>query len=114
MTREWLDNLKVGDKVAIDTGRFGDDCYRIVKIDRITPSRQIIAGGYRFIDGRGSYKQYGSRRPSICPVTDEIVHTTRKVRLLERLRAIDFRSFDATALQIMCDALDKIEEARKP
>lgn len=45
--QEWLDSLKVGDRVVIERKYMGST-YLIAKIEKITPTRRIVVGGYTF------------------------------------------------------------------
>ena len=45
--QEWLDSLKVGDKVVIER-RCSSSTYSIAQIEKITPTRRITVGGYTF------------------------------------------------------------------
>ena len=49
--KDWLNDLKVGDKVIVVTEYYNSRCYEIRQIDRITPTRQIIIGEMRFKNG---------------------------------------------------------------
>lgn len=52
----WLDKLKVGDKVFI---RYNyDGSLWLSEVERITPTRQIVVDGMRFKDGRHAYSRY--------------------------------------------------------
>lgn len=49
----WLDKLKVGDKVFI---RYNyDGSLQLSEVERITPTRQVVVDGIRFKDGRYAY-----------------------------------------------------------
>lgn len=49
--KDWLNNLKVGDKVIVVTKHYNSRGYEIRQIDRITPTRQIVIDGRRFKNG---------------------------------------------------------------
>lgn len=54
--KDWLNDLKVGDKVFI---RYNyDGSIGLSKVERITPTKQIIVNGMRFKDGRCAYSRY--------------------------------------------------------
>ena len=82
-SREWLDGLKVGDRVASYEFR---KVY-VAKIERITQT-QIITnrGKYRKSDGEGVGYGDSYDRPGIGPLTQEIIDKIRHSRLADRLR----------------------------
>lgn len=49
--KDWLNDLKVGDKVIVVTEHYGSRGYEIRQIDRITPTKQIVVDGRRFKNG---------------------------------------------------------------
>lgn len=71
---DFLASLKPGDEVAIDCSKYGTDRYRLGKVERVTPSGQIVlVGGERFdatghrIGGNDPY-----HRPTLCATTDKV------------------------------------------
>ena len=52
----WLNKLKVGDKVFVRYNYDGSLC--LSEVERITPTRQIVVNSMRFKDGRCAYSRY--------------------------------------------------------
>lgn len=87
----WLKELKVGDKVACDFAptysRKRD--YKILVIDKITPSGRIYAGNYKFNHAGyeiGSKDSTWSRTLKLEPVTDEIKNLIEKKQIIEEIK----------------------------
>lgn len=54
--KDWLNDLKVGDKVFIRYNYDGSISLR--EVERITPTKQIVINGMMFKDGRCAYSKY--------------------------------------------------------
>lgn len=72
-SKNWLDQLKPGDKVAINRGSHFSPFYEILVVERITRTGQIVAGTHRFMPngkmmGRSSYYSCW-----LEPVTSKII-----------------------------------------
>jgi hypothetical protein len=80
--REWLDNLKTGDRVAVEH-------YSHVQLQTVqrTTATQIIlkdGGRYRRIDGHPPGQSYTA--PHIAPPTPERVEKARRQRMLNKVK----------------------------
>lgn len=81
--REWLDGLKVGDRVA--SYGFRNVC--VAKVERITPTQIVTnSGKYRKADGEGVGYGDAYDRPRIGPLTQEIIDKIRHSRFATRLQ----------------------------
>jgi hypothetical protein len=75
----WLDELKVGDEVALDMSR--SSMLQIRQIDRITP-KQFVVGCMHFWRKDGSCTELnGGYRPSLLIPTPEIRESIRRQHL---------------------------------
>ncbi len=79
----WLKGLRVGDEVAIKEGR---NFKWVARIERITPTRQIVSGHWRFNSegyerGNGAYSHYW-----IAPIDEEIRATLEHREISDRFR----------------------------
>lgn len=67
-----LADLKAGDEVAIEHG-YSNISYRIVKIEKVTPSGQIVVqSGLRFSSDGVELGANKFRRDRLYPITDKI------------------------------------------
>ena len=81
----WLDSLKVGDNVVFYRSHYGTVDYSIVKIERITPTRQIKLEGYdtKFKNGEMiDTSVWQTTTKKIVPITDEVREFIEKERLV--------------------------------
>jgi len=81
-----LTKLKVGDKVAVDTG-WGRTYWEIHKIIKITPSGMIdTENGWRFRNGRFNVDKWTSYY--LSEVTEKIIEEVEKRKLIENFKKI--------------------------
>jgi hypothetical protein len=82
---KWLKSLKDGDEAVIVSHNYGNHPYRLVKVDKVSPSGLIMAGDMVFSsDGweRGATNQHS--RDHIIKPTQEILDEI-KVHNLKRM-----------------------------
>lgn len=101
--KEWLKELKVGDNVFIVTQYFDKIVRRLNKVERITPTGQVVIGKIRFKNGVGigynnePYTPY-TYRVYIEPTTEEGILKYKQnmycVRVLERLKGLDKLTYE--------------------
>ena len=91
--QNWLNCLKVGDKVAYYRSHYGDVDYSIVKIEKITPTRQIKLDGYMTKFKNGEMIDTSAWKTStnkIVPITDEVREYIERTRLSAFIKKVDF------------------------
>lgn len=91
--QNWLNGLKVGDKVAYYRSHYGDVSYSIEKIEKITPTRQIKLDGYmtKFKNGEMiDTSVWKTTTNKIVPITDEVREYIEKRRISAYLNKVDF------------------------
>lgn len=97
--QEWLSSLKVGDKVAYDTGRYGATMWEVDAIEKITPKRNMVTGkGYSFnsdgicrVDSRNFY--------NLKPITDDVIEWIKRRNLLNKIQKIKFDTLSNDKLE---------------
>ena len=106
--REWLSNLKEGNKVAnehYNTWR-GGSYYQIYTVKKITPTGKIRLDNGVLLNSNGRYYPrdvWGSNSYNIEPVTDEILNSikTRKIKnkLCSNIESI-FKDYNLMGMNI--------------
>lgn len=100
---EWLKDLKVGDEVFVITSRYGTIATTLVKIDKITPTGQIVIGTSRFKNGELMGSSYLSRTYLEEATKDKIeeynkiVYEQKVVKNLHELKSITYQQAKAIA-----------------
>lgn len=94
--QEWLDNLQVGDEVAVLYPGYRSDSYGISKIQKITPKRRFTLENQLVFTPDG--EEYRKRtawdmKKQLVPVTDTI------------LESIEFRTLVSTFSDIVPEKL---------
>lgn len=98
---EWLNNLKVGDKVVIGGGLDGDI---ISRVERLTNTLIITAAGSRFRkDGHAP----GQSRCILQEPTPEILNRIRRVNLARHFRRYDWQELPLETLVAVFKLLPK-------
>lgn len=112
----WIQALKVGDKVVLDSSRHGTLALRVV--EKVTPSGRVTVGGHTFYpDGR----EYGVESYHCCALreaTPELVLQAREQadfrRLSQRLQySTKWPEIPLQKLREICAILDR-PEAEEP
>lgn len=105
--KNWLSELKVGDKVAIHNGNsWGIGRYSIYTITKITPTRRFKTSDHSEWNSDGTNRG-GSSLDRIQPVTEEIAAYVKKRNTTMRIRK-KLDSLDLEKLSI--EQLNEIEE----
>lgn len=91
--KDWLNDLKVGDKVIVVTEQYNSRGYEIRQIDRITPTGQVVVDGRRFKNGvLPKSDTWSLTRVYLIQATeDEIARVNNikyKQRVLNKMRAV--------------------------
>lgn len=110
--KQWLEQLKEGDSVAIKTGSYGRRYYVIRKITRITPTRRItLDDGSKFNNNGIEMGNKGRWNPSetIEPITQEILDSIQREKLLYQISNTKFQSFSLDSLKKIAEII-RIEE----
>ncbi|PLS18999.1 hypothetical protein CVD28_00940 [Bacillus sp. M6-12] len=101
-SQEWLDNLQVGDEVAMNVGSYGYSRYKKATITKITPKRRFTtSNGMTFNPDGTEYgkKDTWSRRSNIEPVTQEISDHIEQTELLNVIEATKFKELSLEQLR---------------
>lgn len=106
--REWLSNLKAGDKVAnkhYNPWRDGS-YYEIYTVKKITPTGKIRLDNGTLLDNDGYYsnlERWGNTTYNIEPVTDEILEVIRirklKIKLNDKISKI-FKDYNLMGMSV--------------
>ena len=107
---EWLESLKIGDEVAVDTGRHGYKNYEIIKIERITPTRRISLEGrsWKFDSNGRERGKVNSWTPRKCikPVTQDIRDSIRKKYIISRIESVKWETVSLDKLEKILEIID--------
>lgn len=108
---KWCNELKVGDEVAIDTGRYGVRDYEIRKIERITPARRFsLEGRSTEFDSKGSERGNTDKwrpRMTLEPVTQKVKDHIRHKYVVARIEKASWRNFNLDKLERILAILDE-------
>ncbi len=107
---EWLKNIRVGDKVVVDSRGLGFNRLQLRDIDRITET-QIIIGPLRYRKTDG--KRIGSRGFDACwlhPATPEVIASIESAERCLVLTTYNWRK----ATPELIDAVYALIKASKP
>lgn len=112
--QEWLDSLKVGDRVAMDIGVYGSTQYVVATITKITPTRRMTTSNNKTFNADGT--QYGqgssySGRVQLEPPTPEILERILRSRLIKALKAFKFEELTTEQLRTIQSIIKKEKEA---
>ena len=106
--REWLSNLKEGDKVANEyyNSWRGGSYYQIYTVKKITPTGKIRLDNGVLLNSNGRYYPrdvWGSNSYDIEPVTDEILEAIRirklKIKLSSNIESI-FKDYNLMGMSL--------------
>lgn len=94
--KDWLQSLKPGDDVAIETITGG---YVLRKVSRLTKTQIVIDNSHKFYISSGTLVG-GSfyHKTSIIPVTAEIKETLEKYRLIKIIKKYDLSLLNTSSL----------------
>jgi hypothetical protein len=108
--QEWLDGLKVGDTVAVESNGLGKRAYHIAKIEKITPTRRFVVGGrnYNSSGAEISTDKWSVSR-DIVPVTPEIVE---EIKLRKALTYIHYVNFESLQPDMVIAVYELLKAAR--
>lgn len=101
--QEWLDNLKVGDKVVIRT-RY---VKHIKKVEKITKTRRIyVENGLKFNSDGTQYGRTGAWDFNyIEPVTEELILEFKISRLVREIEDVNWNLVNYANLKKVADVL---------
>lgn len=105
--REWLDSLKPGDNVIVESS--GSTWLR--QVDRVTKTL-IIVGLTRFTKRWGMHGS-GFDATHLYEPTDEKVEKIVHERLVRKLKKVDWKSLDLTALHSIWETVEQAKKAKK-
>jgi hypothetical protein len=108
----WLENLKVGDKVAL---RYGWNGIAIISVIKVTATQiQTNSGKYRRRDGRQIGETGRFNLNSIEPYTDVIRAEIEEKRMLRAIAEIEFKKLPIeTIKQVLAIVEPVIEQQEK-
>jgi hypothetical protein len=103
---KWLRSLKKGDEVVIVAVNYGNCPFSLHKIDVVTPSGNIFAGGKEFsLDGyEGSRTASDYGRDHIIQPTTEIIQTIESIKVRDKIK----NWIQAKLNNVSLDELNKI------
>jgi hypothetical protein len=99
----WLASLQVGDEVCWYSRWHG---YRIAKIERITPTRQIKIGPYTFKNGTCGTDWQSRYR--LEPVTDKVREAIRYGELSGKVNGFKFTNCTLEQLERVAAIIDEV------
>lgn len=102
--KDWLQSLKPGDEVAIETITGG---YVLRKVSRLTKTQIVLDNSQKFYISSGQLVG-GShyRSTSIIPVTAEIKETIERSTLIYRIKKSDIGALKTSALIEILSIID--------
>jgi len=99
---KWLASLQVGDEVCYHSRWNG---YTIIKIEKITPTRQIkTTFGHVFKGGYSRDSGY-----TIKPITDEVRSAVRRGNLLGKVNNFEFTKCNLEQLERVAAIIDEVD-----
>ena len=102
--KDWLQSLKPGDKVAIETINGG---YVLRKVVRLTKTQIVLDNSQRFYMSSGlSIGGSFYHKTSIIPVTAEIKETAERSTLIYRIKKSDIGALKTSALIEILSIID--------
>ena len=119
MTRGDFGDLKPGDEVAVDFGRYGTPDWSICKVTRLTPSKNIVVAMYQ---GERIFYTHGGERGGdryntlfLTRLSDEmrqkISELQERSRLLSRFKSVVWTKQDTATLRSIVALLDANKDA---
>lgn len=109
--QNWLDGLKVGDKVALFYQQYGTVDYSIVKVEKITPTRQIKLDGYSIKFKNGDMIDTSTWKTTtrrIVPITDEIRGFLEKKKLVAFIQKAEMDKLNIQQLRDIKKILEAV------
>ena len=95
--KEWIKNLKAGDKVVIETNNYGKSITSVVKI---TPKGFINTESGKQFNPDGSQRGGSTwNYSSLSQLTDEVLLEFKKKRLVNKCKEIDFSKLSIDDLE---------------
>lgn len=101
--------FNVGDEIAIFHG-FSGDSLDIVRIDRITPSGQLVCGNKRLTPNLRVVGSTQWSRTYATRATDELREQFHKNRLVGKLRRIEFERLPMSKLREIAAIVDRKDD----
>lgn len=97
MSENWLDNLKVGDRVIVS---YGVNSMVVSKVDRITKTMIVTEGGGRYNRTNGLPAGVsGWNSGSLLEVTEQRIKEINHDRLYKKLSKFNFKDLPLESLQ---------------
>ncbi|KKL03903.1 hypothetical protein LCGC14_2621460 [marine sediment metagenome] len=108
MKKEWLENLKVGDRVVINTTSYGSQGDNSVSVvERLTKTLIITKGGRKFRRNDGLSPGGEWSKDTLQEPTPEAVDRIRQANLANKLRHYDWKPLPLATLRAIYDLLPK-------
>ena len=102
--KDWLQSLKPGDKVAIETINGG---YVLRKVSRLTKTQIVLDNSQKFYISSGlSVGGSFYHKTSIIPITAEMKETVERSTLIYRIKKSDIRALKTSALIEILSIID--------
>ena len=109
--------LKPGDRVAINASNYARSDYTVAKVERVTPSGQVVMVDGRRFDARGREIGSGLKyydRARLCPLTEDVRAEIRREAAIARIwrRMEKWEQLPADALEAIEAVLDRYMEPK--
>ncbi|MGP0689759.1 hypothetical protein ACW5UC_24755 [Priestia aryabhattai] len=105
---EWVGTLKVGDKVAIRSGRYGYSAWRIHEVVKVTPSGRKNLNNGTILNPDGSLR--GDKYNYAHPVTNEIRRAIWRKRAEGTVSRMNIRTLSDSQLKRIEEILEEGKE----
>jgi hypothetical protein len=107
--KDWLDDLKVGDKVCYHSRYRG---YEFETIDKITPTKQIKTKRYTFKNGYCRLDSWDGLH--LEPITQKILDTVRAKKLLGEIKELRLEKLSLEQLERVYAIIHELDMPKAP
>ena len=96
--KEWLKSLRVGDKVCYKYGLYGKD-FTFTTVKNITKGGRIRLNCDTLLDLDGKVRRSYGFSIKIYPITQEVLDSIKKSKMVNKLYRFDFNSLSLEQLE---------------
>ncbi|QST02415.1 hypothetical protein IMZ31_23480 (plasmid) [Pontibacillus sp. ALD_SL1] len=113
--QEWLEGLKEGDKVAVQTHTAFGTRYELKPVTRITPTRIIKVDGKQYTsEGREKgVRSTWDIRSTLQPITKDVLEHRERAKLIGKLGNLNVKALSLQQLRGIDRALNEEEKKDK-